>query len=181
MNLKIPPFWWGFWFYAKIKSRISFPSIYGENNMKTLKNGDIAFYRLGRMIISGAGVMGWLVALIVLYFIVGSNKQVFYIVLPVLSFMMIVEFLVIIKFILPPVIVVSPQGIELSKKKHTTIFWDQITAVYRQKGANSMGQLVFETAKGPVHTVPLILANEDQKYLFRLLQEHNLSVQERCL
>ena len=150
--------------------------------MKTLQNGNIAFYRLGRMIVLGAGMMGWLVALPVLYFTIGQNKQVFYIVLSVLFFMMIVELLVIIKFILPPVLVISPQGIELNKGKHTTIFWDQITAVYRQKEANSMEQLVFETAEGPVHTVPLMrISNKDQEYLFEFLQGHNLSIQERSL
>lgn len=149
--------------------------------MKTLQNGNIAFYRLGRMIVLGAGTMGWLVAFPVLYFTIGQNKQVFYVVLPVLFFMMITEFLVIIKFILPPVLIASPQGIELNKQQHTTIFWDQITAVYRQKGVNSTEQLVFETTEGPVHTIPLIITNEDREYLFRLLQEHNLSVQERRL
>ena len=147
--------------------------------MKTLKNGNIAFYRLGRMIMLGACAMGWFVAFLALYFTIGQNKQVFYIVLPILLIMMIAGFFVIIKFILPPLLVCTPQGIELNKKKHTTIFWDQITAVRRQKKANVPEQLVFETAEGPVHTVPLIIANEDQEYLFRVLQEHNIPVEER--
>ncbi len=145
--------------------------------MKTLKNGNIAFYRLGRMIVLGAGAMGWFVALPVLYFTIGQNKQVFYIVLPILLLMMIAEFFVIIKFILPPILVCTPQGIELNKKNHTMIFWDQITSVQRKK-ANATEQLVFETAEGPVHTVPLIIANEDQEYLFRVLREHNIPVEE---
>ncbi len=146
--------------------------------MKTLKNGNIAFYRLGRMIVLGAGAMGWFVALPVLYFTIGQNKQVFYIVLSILLLMMIAEFFVIIKFILPPLLVCTPQGIELHKKKHTTIFWNQITAVHWQKKANATEQLVFETAEGPLHTVPLIIANEDREYLFRVLREHNIPVEE---
>ena len=149
--------------------------------MKTLKNGNIAIYRSDRMIIPMAGIMGWIIAISVLYFTI-QNKQVFYIIIPILCFMMIIESFVIGKYILPPVLVVSPQGIEFKKGKHATIFWDQITSVYRQKGANSMEQLVFETAEGPIYTVPLMrVSSRDCEYLVGVLKEHNLFVQECCL
>lgn len=146
--------------------------------MKTLKDGNIAFYRVGRMLLLGTGVMGWLIAFLLFYFAIGQNNQVFYIALSILFFIMTIQLLFMVKFILPPVLVVSPQGIELSKKKNPTIFWDQITAVYRKKEINAMERLVFETVEGPVHTIPLIISNEDRAYLFRLLQEHNLPVQD---
>lgn len=147
--------------------------------MKTLKNGNIAFYRLDRMVIPIACTMGLIMAALVLYFTI-QNKQVLYIVIPILFFMMIIESLVIIKFVLPPVLIASPQGIE--SKKGNTIFWDQITGVYRQKGLNSTEQLFFETTEGAACTVSLrLVSNEDQEYIFKVLKEHNLSIQERCL
>lgn len=149
--------------------------------MKILKNGNIAFYRPNRRVIFGAGVMGWIMGFAVLYFVIDPNKQVFCIVASILFFMMIAQFLFMMKFILPPVLVVSPRGMELNKGKHVLLFWNQITAVYRREGVNSMEQLVFETAEGPVHTIPLVLFDKDRKYLFELLQEHNLSVQEHPL
>lgn len=156
--------------------------------MKTLPNGNKAFYREGGTcsLIAGLVILACMViAYLTIPFQEGERWIYFFMAAPfaVMVIMLLKNF-----FHPTAVFVVSAQGIEFHAMNKlfgnpVKVFWDQLTAIYydrRMMGGKykaTIEVLIFQLGKDTTYEFNLLaISRENQERLYRILREHSFIV-----